>query len=199
MFYVIVSTVKLVFIIAFFPFCCLAQSDTFIIKEMYFDRNDTLVLTEIQEVSILRFKNKEDERYFKRLKYKTLKVYPYAKFASDKLDSVLTDLEKIPKKRKKKAYLKATEKWAKNYLAEDLKKLSRWEGRILSKLIYRETGISTYDIIKDYKGRIHAFFWQGLAKLYDNNLKTPFQPNSVDEDKWIEYIILDAKQKGIIE
>ena len=190
---------KLVFLIAFFPFCCLAQSDTFTIKEMYFDKKDTLVLTNIQEVSILHFKNKEDERYFKRLKYKTLKVYPYAYLASEKLDSMLTELETIPKRRKKKAYIRATEKWAKEYLAEDLKKLTRWEGRILSKLIFRETGISTYDLIKEYKGRFHAFFWQGLAKLYDNNLKTPFQPNTVEEDKWIEYIILDAKQKGIIE
>lgn len=166
---------------------------------MYYDKRDTLVITEINEVNILHFKNKDDERYFKRLKYKTLKVYPYAKLASEKLDSVLADLQTIPKKRKKKAYIRATEKWAKDYLADDLKKLSRWEGRILSKLIYRETNISTYDIIREYKGRFHAFFWQGLAKLYDNNLKTPFQPNSVEEDKWIEYIIQDAQQKGIIK
>ena len=149
---------KLVFLIAFFPFCCLAQSDTFTIKEMYFDKKDTLVLTNIQEVSILHFKNKEDERYFKRLKYKTLKVYPYAYLASEKLDSMLAELETIPKRRKKKAYIRATEKWAKEYLAEDLKKLTRWEGRILSKLIFRETGISTYDLIKEYKGAFMLSF-----------------------------------------
>ena len=67
------------------------------------------------------------------------------------------------------------------------------------KLIYRETNISTYQIVKDLKGGLHAFFWQGMAKLYDNNLKTPYQPESVEEDQWIEYIIVDAKKKGIIE
>lgn len=169
------------------------------IKEMYYDKKDTLVLSEINEVQILHFKNNEDQRYFRRLQYKTLKVYPYAKLASSKLDSVLADLDSIPKRRKQKAYIKAVEKWTKEELAEDLKKLSRWEGRILSKLIYRETNISTYEIIKDLRGGFQAFFWQSLARFYDNNLKTPYQPQSVEEDKWIEYILEDAKRQGVIE
>jgi hypothetical protein len=191
--------VKAILIFLVLPFYALAQQDTFLIKEMYYDKKDTLVLSKIDEVQILHFKNKEDQRYFKRLQYKTLKVYPYAKLASSKLDSVLADLDSIPKRRKKKAYIKAVEKWAKEELAEDLKKLSRWEGRILSKLIYRETNISTYEIIKDLRGGFQAFFWQSLARLYDNNLKTPYQPKNVEEDKWIEYILEDAKRQGLIE
>jgi hypothetical protein len=191
--------VKAILIFLVLPFFALAQQDTFLIKEMYYDKKDTLVLSKIDEVQILHFKNKEDQRYFKRLQYKTLKVYPYAKLASSKLDSVLADLDSIPKRRKKKAYIKAVEKWAKEELAEDLKKLSRWEGRILSKLIYRETNISTYEIIKDLRGGFQAFFWQSLARLYDNNLKTPYQPKNVEEDKWIEYILEDAKRQGLIE
>ena len=190
---------KSIVVILLFPFVCFSQVDTFMIKEMYYDKKDTLVLSEIDEVQILHFKNKEDQRYFRRLQYKTLKVYPYAKLASSKLDSVLADLDSIPKRRKQKAYIKAVEKWAKEELAEDLKKLSRWEGRILSKLIYRETNISTYKIIKDLRGGFQAFFWQSLARLYDNNLKTPYQPQSVEEDKWIEYILEDAKRQGVIE
>ena len=190
---------KAILIFLVLPFFALAQQDTFLIKEMYYDKKDTLVLSKIDEVQILHFKNKEDQRYFKRLQYKTLKVYPYAKLASSKLDSVLADLDSIPKRRKKKAYIKAVEKWAKEELAEDLKKLSRWEGRILSKLIYRETNISTYEIIKDLRGGFQAFFWQSLARLYDNNLKTPYQPKNVEEDKWIEYILEDAKRQGLIE
>ena len=80
-----------------------------------------------------------------------------------------------------------------------IKKIIRWEGRILSGLIYRETNISTYQIVKDLKGSFHAFFWQGMAKRTITTLKTPYQPQSVEEDKWIEYIIVDAKKKGIIE
>ncbi|MDA7794142.1 DUF4294 domain-containing protein [Flavobacteriales bacterium] len=190
---------KSIVILLLFPFVCFSQVDTFLIKEMYYDKKDTLVISEIDEIQILYFKNKDDQKYFRRLKYKTLKVYPYAKLASAKLDSVLADLDSIPKRRKKKAYMKAVEKWAKEELAEDLKQLSRWEGRILSKLIYRETNISAYDIVKDLRGGFHAFFWQSLARMYDNNLKTPYQPQSVEEDKWIEYIIQDAKRKGLID
>lgn len=190
---------KSILVILLFPFLCFSQVDTFMIKEMYYDKKDTLVISEIDEVQILHFKNKEDQRYFRRLQYKTLKVYPYAKLASSKLDSVVADLDSIPRRRKKKAYVKAVEKWAKEELAEDLKKLSRWEGRILSKLINRETKISTYEIIKDLRGNFQAFFWQSLARLYDNNLKTPYQPQSVEEDKWIEYILEDAKRQGMIE
>ena len=190
---------KPILVILFFPFLCFAQSDTFSIQRIQYDKNDTLILTEIDEVNILHFRNKDDERYFKRLQYKTIKVYPYAKLASQKLDSLLAELDTIPKRRKKKAAIKAKEKWAKEYLADDLKKLTRWEGRILSKLIFRETSISTYDIIKDLRGRFQAFFWQSLAKLYDNNLKTTYQPQTEEEDKWIEYILEDAKQKGIIK
>lgn len=190
---------KSIVILLLFPFVCFSQVDTFLIKEMFYDKKDTLVISEIDEIQILHFKNKDDQKYFRRLKYKTLKVYPYAKLASAKLDSVLADLDSIPKRRKKKAYMKAVEKWAKEELAEDLKQLSRWEGRILSKLIYRETNISAYDIVKDLRGGFQAFFWQSLARMYDNNLKTPYQPQSVEEDKWIEYIIQDAKRKGLIE
>lgn len=188
----------LVFILCF-PFVSLCQKDTFLIKEMYYKDNDTLILADIEEIEILHFINLEDERYFRRLKYKTLKVYPYAIMAAEKLDSIQIQLELIPKRRKRKAYIKATEQWIKDDLAPELKKLSRWEGRILSKLIYRETNISTYQIVKDLKGSLHAFFWQTMAKLYDNNLKTPYQPKNIEEDKWIEYIILDAKKNGKIE
>ena len=188
----------LVFILCF-PFVSLCQKDTFLIKEMYYKDNDTIILTDIDEIEILHFINLEDERYFRRLKYKTLKVYPYAIMAAEQLDSIQIQLELIPKRRKRKAYIKATEQWIKDDLAPELKKLSRWEGRILSKLIYRETNISTYQIVKDLKGSLHAFFWQTMAKLYDNNLKTPYQPENIEEDKWIEYIILDAKKNGKIE
>lgn len=191
--------VKVFVFILCFPLISFCQLDTFLIKEMYYKDNDTLILADIDEVEILHFKNREDARYFKRLQYKTLKVYPYAKLAAEQLDSIQTQLELIPKRRKRKAYIKATEQWVKEDLALELKKLSRWEGRILSKLIYRETNISTYEIVKDLKGGFYAFFWQGMAKLYDNNLKTPYQPQNVEEDKWIEYILKDAKQKGIIE
>ena len=177
-----------------FPFCCFAQTDHLLIKEIQVLEGDTFITAELDNIDILSFKTAEDKRYYYRLKHKTLKVYPYALLAANKLDSIQQDLENIPRKRKRKKYVKSVEHWAKEYLAEKLKKLTRWEGRILVKLIYRETGICTYDIVKDLRGGWHAFIWQQLAKIYDNNLKTTYQPTNNKEDKLIEHILIENEQ-----
>ena len=177
------------YLLILFPFCCFAQTDSMLIREIQVIEGDTFITAELENIDIFFFKTPEDKRYYNRLKRKTLKVYPYALLAAHKLDSIQHDLEHIPRKRKRKKYLKAVEKWAKEDLAEELKKLTRWEGRILVKLIYRETGICTYDIVKDLKSGWHAFIWQQVAKIYDNNLKTTYQPATDKEDKLIEYIL----------
>mgnify|MGYP000102932167 CR=1 FL=1 len=165
-----------------------------------FNGEDTIIITPpLEGIQIISFKNKEDHKFYLMLKKRTLKVYPYAKLASHKLDSIYNDLEDISKKRKKRKYIKSVENWIKSDFTNDLKKLTRWEGRILSKLIYRETQISTYQIVKDLKGGFHAFFWQGMAKIYDNNLKTTYQPLINKEDKMIEHIILEAQLEGRIK
>lgn len=190
----------LFFCLLLFPqILCAQLIDSLQVRQILIKENDTIVLSNIHEVEILTFKNISDQRYYNRLKIKTLKVYPYAKLAARKLDSIYNDLENISKRRKKKRYIKAIEKWLKNDLAQELKKLSRWEGRILSKLIYRETQISSYEIVKNLKGNMHAFFWQGMAKIYDNNLKTPYRPLTNNEDKMIEHIILQAQLEGHIK
>ena len=180
-------------------FTCYSQNDSSQIRHLIVSNEDTVVLSSIKEVEILNFKKKSDQIYFNQLKKKTLKVYPFAQLTSKKLDSVKSDLIVISKRRKKRKYIKSTEKWIKNDLADELKKLSRWEGRILSKLIYRETNISTYNIIKDLRGGLHAFFWQGMAKVYDNNLKVIYEPTKNREDKLIEFIITQAKENGTIK
>ena len=176
-----------------FPLFCFAKADSLLIKEIKVLEGDTFITAEIKNIDILSFKTTEDKRYYKRLKRKTLKVYPYALLAAQKLDSIQQDLEHIPRKRKRKKYVRKVEQWAKEDLANELKKLTRWEGRILVKLIYRETSICTYDIIKDLRGGWHAFIWQQLAKIYDNNLKTTYQPTSVKEDKLIEHILREQQ------
>lgn len=183
---------------ATFLFC--QNNDSLKYNNLFITKYDTtIILPTFDEVKIISFKNKEDQILYRKLKKRTLKVYPYAKLASHKLDSIQNDLKEISKKRKRKKYVKAIEQWIKTDLTKDLKKLSRWEGRILSKLIYRETQISTYNIVKELKGGIHAFFWQGMAKIYDNNLKTSYQPLTDKEDKMIEHILLEARLEGKIK
>jgi hypothetical protein len=67
------------------------------------------------------------------------------------------------------------------------------------KLIYRETQISTYKLLKQYRGGVNAFFWQTMAILYDNDLKQEYDPENVREDMFIEHIIIQAKLEGKLE
>ena len=87
-------------------------------------------------------------------------------------------------------------KWVKEEYSVKLKKLTMSEGRILVKLVYRETNLTTYEILKNYRGGFNAFFWQSLARIYENNLKSIYDPINVIEDKMIEQILLDLIRKG---
>ena len=84
---------------------------------------------------------------------------------------------RLPFKRHKKRYTKAVVKWVKEEYSEQLKNLTMSEGKILVKLIYRETNKTSYQIVRSYRGRFNAFFWQTMAKLWDNNLKTEYNLN----------------------
>ena len=79
---------------------------------------------------------------------------------------------------------------------DTLKKLTMTEGKILVKLIYRETNTTSYDIVKSYRGRFNAFFWQTMARIWDNNLKTEYDPVKIKEDMLIEHILIQAKIEG---
>ena len=172
-----------------------AENDSLIIKSFFIDGKDTIVYSKIKEVNIRSFHSKEDRRLYYIINKKTRKLYPIALALSNKLDSINLALDSIPKRRKKRRYIKATEKWFKNEYVPILKKLSRWDGRILSKLIYRQTNVSTYEIVKNLKGGLYASFWQGMARLYDNNLKTPFDEVNNKEDQYIEEIIYQIESE----
>ena len=160
---------------------------------------DTIFMADIPEVEILAFKNSSERKKYFILKRRVLKVYPYALLAKDKLETIQLGLDSIPKRRHKKRYTKEVAKWVKEEYGEKLKNLTMSEGKILVKLIYRETKITSYHIVKSYRGRFNAFFWQTMAKLWDNNLKTEYDPVNIREDMLIEHIILQAKLEGKFE
>ena len=125
-----------------------------------------------------------------------LKVYPYALTAKEKLQGIEKGFDSIPKRRHKRRYTKEVAKWVKEEYSEKLKNLTMNEGKILVKLIYRETKTTSYQIVKSYRGRFNAFFWQTMAKFWDNNLKTEYDTVNLREDMLIEHIILQAKLEG---
>lgn len=133
------------------------------------------------------FKNKRQAREWTRLKYHVKKVYPYAILASAKLKEYDRILATIPTEAARKKYTKQVEEELKNQFGEELKNLTMTQGRILLKLIDRETGKTSYTIVKEMRGSFSAFMWQSLALLFNSNMKNEYDP--AEEDKAIESAI----------
>ena len=123
-----------------------------------------------------------------RLKHNVKKVYPYAILAAAKLKEYDLELTKIPKENDRKAFLKKSEKELQKEFGEELKGLSINQGIILMKLIDRETGKTTYSIVKEMRGNFQAFMWQSLASLFGSSMKQEYDLNN-SEDKMIEIAV----------
>jgi hypothetical protein len=126
-------------------------------------------------------------RQLTSLEMKVKKVYPIAKVAAIKLAEYNRVYTSFKTNRERKDYVKDVEKQLFAEFESDLRKMKVSEGRILIKLLDRETGNSSYEIIKEFKGGFSAFFWQSVAKLFGHDLKAEYDP--VNEDRMIEYII----------
>ncbi len=159
--------------------------------------NDSITKSsyELEEVIILEkgvdFRKEERKKYL-LLQRRVLKVYPYAKLTADNLTTLTNNLAKLKTEKEKKKYLKIVEAYLEKQFEPQLKKLSRKEGQILVKLIHRQTGTSTFDLIKDFKSGWKAFWSNNTAKLFDINLKTTYNPYQITEDFLIEGILLKA-------
>ena len=119
-----------------------------------------------------------------------LKVYPDAQLASERFTILKERLDLMERRRQKKRYAKIIEKYLEGEFSEELKKLTRKEGQILVKLIYRETGITPHALVKTYRNGLRATVYQFTAKLFDIDLKAEFNPSKFQEDMWIEDILI---------
>ena len=176
-----------------------SAQDRLVIATFSIIDGDTFFTSDIPEVEILAFKNKKERTKYYILKRRVVKVYPFALAAKVKLMSIQNGLDSIPKRRHKKRYTKEVAKWVKEEYADRLKNLTMSEGKILVKLIYRETKTTSYEIVKSYRGRFNAFFWQTMAKFWNNNLKTEYDPVNNRQDMLIEHILIQAKLEGEFE
>ena len=165
-------------------------SQSVVVADFEIIDDDTIFISNIQKVDIIEFKNKQERNQYLLLKRRVLKVYPYAILAKEKLNAIQNGLDSITKSRHKRRYTKQMSKWVKEEYSDRLRNLSMKEGKILVKLIYRETKLTSYEIVKSYRGRFNAFFWQTMAKIWENNLKTKYNPLNTKEDMLIEHILL---------
>jgi len=134
------------------------------------------------------FKNRRKYAEWTRLKQNVKKVYPYAILAAAKLKEYDLAITKIPKESDRKKFLKKSEKELQKQFGEELKGLSINQGKILMKLIDRETGKTTYTIVKEMRGNFNAFMWQSLASLFGSSMKQEYNLNNSD-DQLIEVAV----------
>jgi uncharacterized protein (DUF2164 family) len=147
-------------------------------------------LDEVVVYQPLKLNSFEEKKKYMLLRRRVLKVYPYAQLASERFTVLKERLDHMDKRRQKKRYAKRIEKYLEGEFSEELKKLTRKEGQILVKLIYRETGITTHTLVKTYRNGLRATIYQLSARMFDIDLKTEFNPSKVQEDMWIEDILV---------
>lgn len=153
--------------------------------------NDTVLLAFLHDIWVFprsTFKNKAQEKYFWRTVRDVKRTLPYAKLISSELSRVNMKLVSMKTDSERKMFMKQFEKESFKKHEANLKKMTVSQGRILMKLIDRETDKTTYDLIKAYKGSFTAFFWQGVARLFGSNLKSEYDPSN--KDKVLERVIV---------
>lgn len=148
-----------------------------------------IVLNEVNVVSTRLFKSQDDFNKYRRLRYNVLKVLPYARFAGQRYRQLEKDLAVTTERRKQKALVKGCEKEIKDLFNRDVKNMTISQGEVLIKLIDRETGNSSYDLVKDMKGGVSAFLMQSVARVFGHDLKSQYDP---DQERDIEFIIRSA-------
>lgn len=171
-----------------------SKNDTIRVSVTMVD-NELIPWVRLQDVVIFGkrvFKNDLDRAKYNRLRYNVLKVWPYAVMAREKYAQLQRDLALTADKKEQRRLVKAANEEVKQIFNKEIKNLTMTQGGILIKLIDREIGISSFQIIKEMKGGLTAFLYQSVAKIFENNLKTRYDP---EEDRDIEAIVQSITNK----
>ncbi len=180
-----------VFIIMFLNLVAVNAQDIHLGKNLPYiiEKEDTIYVVNLNTINI----EAEGPDYlanlqaYYRLRFNVIKVYPYARLAAVKLNEMNTKLASLPNERERKRYRNQVEEQVRKDFEDQVKKLSINQGNVLIKLIDRETGQSSFALIKELKGTFNAFFAQGLAKLFGHDLNDRYDPTGTD--KTIESIV----------
>jgi hypothetical protein len=193
---------RILFIICFALFSTAVQAQVIQKESDLTVENDTILNDTIELPEIIVRKEKLDieaRKQFQLLQNRVLKVYPYAKITAERLTALNRGMANLKTEKEKKKYFKIVENYLTNEFEAKLKKLSRKQGQILVKLIHRQTGTTTYDLITNLKSGWKAFWSNVTAKLFDINLKTKYDPYQNNEDYLIESILVFAFETGRLQ
>lgn len=186
-------------------FCCMSMfgsaqkstQDTLITQAIILN-GDTLSMVYLPSIYVLEkkmFKNRREEVKYTKLRRDVLKVLPYARLAGNKFQELEKKLSYLSNENQKRALTKRTETEIREGFEGELRNLTISQGKILIKLIDRETGNTSYVLVKEFRGNLSAFFWQSLARVFGSNLKAEYD---VMADKDIEDIIQSADAQDFI-
>ncbi|MHA4896533.1 DUF4294 domain-containing protein [Pedobacter sp. PWIIR3] len=156
------------------------------------DNGEMIAWIPLNEVVIFGyriFKTPADQAAFNRLKYNVMKVMPYALYAKRRYEQLEQEVASTTDKKEQKKFVKQCDKEIKDMFNREIKELTITQGQILTKLIDRELGRTTYDIVKETKGGITAFLYQSVARVVGHNLKSTYDPKT---DRDIESIIVSS-------
>lgn len=178
-----------------FPLYTKAQSlDTIVTQAMIID-GDTLsyaILPNVEFYSRLSREQMRDQAKYNRLRNAVYVTYPYAVKAGAILNQMNDYLKNVPNKKDRKAYIKSREVDLKREFEKPLTNLSVYQGKVLMKLINRETGNDCYEIIKEYKGGLTARVYQTVAFFFNSNLKQSY--DAANDDKVIESLVKEVQR-----
>jgi len=167
-----------------------AEKNDFIVMPGRVLDGDTVLLANIKEVYIFpkpKFTSRKAEYHYWKLVRDLRIVYPYARLAKVKLDELNREFVALPNDKARKEYAKKVEKQLRAEYEDQLKSLTITQGKLLIKLIDRETGKTSYTLVKELRGSFQAAFWQTVAVIFGSSLKVNYDPNGKDAE--IEKIV----------
>lgn len=140
---------------------------------------DTIYVEDYERMDPVYLSASMDEakkKEYQILKRRVIKTMPYAKMAAMKMKAMEDKLATIEGRRERKKFIKQCEESIKKMYMDQLKNMTIGEGQVLMKLLHRETGKTTWEIMKNYRGTAEAFFWQAFGSFYGHSLKLEYDP-----------------------
>ena len=156
-------------------------------QEWTVDKRGDSIAT-IHMLPLYKFNRGIDSRRYYRLIRTVKKVYPLAQIARNEMKDMEDDLRRLPTLKEQREFVKGVEERIVEQYTPLIKRMTRYEGKILCKLIDRETEFTAYEIIREFRGKFTAGFWQGIARIFGNNLKLEYDGSG--DDKMLEQIVL---------
>ena len=171
------------------------KKDT-IIDDLIIIKGDSAVISldEVVVLNKLEFDSTKERRYYYWYWKKVHKAYPYAKLAADRLLQLNEQLKQIKSRRKRRRHIKKMQKYMEGEFTNELKKMTRTEGRILIKLLHRQTGLTAFELIKEYRSGWKAFWYNTTAGMFKLSLKSEYHP----ETNALDFLVEDILQRSFV-